>query len=138
MRAIKFIENFGEKRIEAGVKKVTVRKADHAKNKEAVVKEMMTYETVPAWKKGEVWPNCSNSLAAKLVHQRKVAEYVEEKAGDEAKGQIGAVKAAQAQISEAEKKAAEILKEAKAEAGKIKAEATTEAGKILANAKENK
>lgn len=104
-RAIKFTKDFGQ------------------------VKTKVEGKTVVqgGFKKGEVWPNCSNQLAQKLVNHRKVAEFVEAKAGDNLRKGHG--KAADV-IKDAEKKAAEIVKEAE-----LKADETIKAAQELADGK---
>lgn len=115
-RAIKFIEDYGR------VLVVTPSEKKGGKP---------TKELVGGFEKGEVWPTCSNQLAQKLVNRKKVAEFVEEKAGDNLKKSHGALvqssEDAKKIITEAEKKAKEIL-----DAAEEKAKETLKAAENLA------
>lgn len=71
-------------------------------------------------KKGTVVANCSNQLAQKLVHRRKVAEFVDENEADAPAKQVaGANKAAEKIVKDAEAKAKGIVKDAEAKAKEI-------------------
>lgn len=101
-----------------------------------------------AYKKGDVWSDCSNQLAQKLVNKHGVAEFTEELPGDKARARIGAADKVYAQAEkdaqekaksitdEAEAKAEDIIKAAEKAAEDIKTAAEKEAKDTINKANE--